>query len=478
MSTATQLQAQGRPAIHVTIGAQVRIPMDGLSWDLLSRLKVPFTRSNPLFQKARRSGRYAKGIEKNVQGWAEEEGWGGPELVLPRGQAGGVIHVLRKAGLIVEVERDVCEGEPLTCTFQGELRPYQEPAVQSLVEGVQGLCVAPCGAGKTVIGMAAAARVGRSTLILVHTHDLATQWAERIRQSLGVEAGMIGGGRNDVRPITIAMLQTMARMGEPEVIALGRRFGVLIVDECHHIPALTCSRAVNALACRLRWGLSATPVREDGLHFVLEWVLGPCLHRIDQASLIAAGHLMPARITQVPYYRKLDWLDLSARYQAARQTEYERMKAKAEQLERELRELDTEGEGEGDNCCNGKGEGEAGGTARSETNDSGQLPESAARGWEGEGAEDEGEGEGEGEGSIRCPTCDGPAPGGECPTCSKGEGEGEPDGVLPEGEGEARRKTCRRWAKHLGRHALHLSGSLHHPRHMDKARSSRAPEKV
>jgi superfamily II DNA or RNA helicase len=238
-----------------------------------------------------------------------------------------------------------------------------------------------------MMGMAAAARVGRTTLILVHTHDLATQWAERIRQSLGVEAGMIGGGKHDVQPITIAMLQTLARMPETDVVLLGKRFGVLICDEVHHLPAATMSRAVNALSCRYRWGLSATPEREDGLHFMLEWVLGPTLHTIQQAELIAAGHLMAAEVVTVPYYRTLDWVDLSDRYQASRQAAYEQLRSKSERLDKELRRLDAGGEvapveGEGE----GEGEDQVEEEApRLEASDFTELHESPPRSPEGEG---------------------------------------------------------------------------------------------
>jgi len=169
------VQQQEREPIRVSIGAQIRIPMDGLGWEVLSKLKVPLTRDNPAFATARRGGH---DVKPKILGWAKEDGWGGPELVLPRGQAGLVVRILREAGLELEIERDVCEGEALECAFSGTLRPYQQPAVDAAVRGVQGLIVAPCGSGKTMMGMAAAARVGRTTLILVHTHDLATQLAD------------------------------------------------------------------------------------------------------------------------------------------------------------------------------------------------------------------------------------------------------------------------------------------------------------
>lgn len=287
-------------ALRVRIDSQVRLPLNALPAALVAQLQARFERPNPEHARARRAGRSTHGIPRLVVEWAIEDGWDGPELVLPRGQAGQILATIRRSLWGVEVDRDASEGDPLVdVVFTGELRGYQEPAVAALVDGVQGLVVAPCGAGKTEIGCAAVARVGRSALILVHTHDLAEQWRERLRLRLGVEAGLVGGGKCDVRPITVALLQTLARWDAPRLVACGRRFGVLIVDECHHVPCRTLAAAVNALPCRWRWGLTATPQREDGLQFELEWVLGPELYRIEQPGLIAAGHLVPAKIVQV-----------------------------------------------------------------------------------------------------------------------------------------------------------------------------------
>lgn len=299
--------------VRVTIGSQVRIAVADLPPRLLAQLQADHTRPNPAWAKAKQLGHWTGQIPRELYGWSVEEGWTGEELLLPRGQATLLVRQLRQQGLEVELLREAGLGEPLAATFTGQLRDHQEPAVRALVDGVQGLVVAPCGAGKTEIGCAAIARVGRSALILVHTLDLATQWQERIKLRLGLDAGLFGGGKKDVRPITVALIQTVARLRLPEVVALGQRFGTLIVDECHHVPARTMADTVNALACRWRWGLSATPEREDGLTFYLDWILGPVLHQIDQARLLACGHLVPAQIVIV----KTGWtteLDASSQF--------------------------------------------------------------------------------------------------------------------------------------------------------------------
>ncbi|MBM4320604.1 MAG: hypothetical protein FJ125_11745, partial [Deltaproteobacteria bacterium] len=129
MAAVSAAELQQPAVLRVAVGSQVRVPADGLSWDVISRIKAQLCRPNPAYIKARHAGRPTTNFDQYVKGWSEEEGWDGPELVLPRGQAGQIIRCLRQAGLEVEVEREVSEGEPLEgVAFAGELRPYQEPA--------------------------------------------------------------------------------------------------------------------------------------------------------------------------------------------------------------------------------------------------------------------------------------------------------------------------------------------------------------
>jgi len=312
----------------VTIDSQVRVPLETLSRDLEARLQSMFSRKAPAGSRRQRKG--PPGEDNKIQGWTIEEGWDGEELVLPRGQFQSVVRVLQQYGYEVLVEREVSEGEALEgLTYQAKLRFYQKPAVEALKSKKQGQIEAGCGAGKTEIGIAGIAEVGRTALILVHTKDLMHQWQERVFSRLGIEAGKVGDGVRDIRPITIAMLQTLAGWNEPDLISFGRKFGVLICDECHHLPADLMSKAVNALPCRWRWGLTATPEREDGLNFVTDWVIGPIVYKVSQKELIDAGFLMPAEVFRVSSYLKVNWEDLSARYCLHRQAKMEELQAKA-----------------------------------------------------------------------------------------------------------------------------------------------------
>jgi superfamily II DNA or RNA helicase len=186
--------------------------------------------------------------------------------------------------------------------FLWRLRGYQQAAADAVVEAGGGIVEAPCGAGKTVIGCSLMSRYDTPCLVLVHTRDLAMQWVARIRDSLGIEAGLVGYGKRkkgepggDAR-VVVASLQTLARFGWWAVHEFGLRFGLVIADEAHHVPASTWGAVMAGLSARVRVGLTATPERADGLTPILGWHLGPTVARIDPQVLEDNGSVLAPRI--------------------------------------------------------------------------------------------------------------------------------------------------------------------------------------
>lgn len=157
-------------------------------------------------------------------------------------------------------------------------------------EGV--LCL-PCGAGKTVIGVYLALLTHRRTLILIQNGGLLIQWKERIEMICPqAKIGIIQQKKCTIEGMdfVLGMIQTVRE----STVDLSS-FGMVIVDECHHIAAKTFSQSVMKTRPRYMLGLSATPERRDGLTNVLHWLLGPLVFKTDRKDLT------PQTIYQVEY---------------------------------------------------------------------------------------------------------------------------------------------------------------------------------
>jgi superfamily II DNA or RNA helicase len=230
---------------------------------------------------------------------------------LPRGYYGKLAYIARATGAPFDVVDKRLILPKIDISFKGELRDYQKRAFEALIRNSQGVLVAPCGSGKTAIGMALIAHWKQPALILVHTLDLLKQTREAARRWLGVEAGAIGGGKFDVRPITVGTVQTAEK--HPE---LARQFGLVLLDEAHHAPASTFTETIQRFPAGVRYGLTATPDRDDGLGPFMTAVLGPIRHEITQDELREAGVLVIPRVEFIRtdfsynYHDGQDWTDM------------------------------------------------------------------------------------------------------------------------------------------------------------------------
>lgn len=181
------------------------------------------------------------------------------------------------------------------------LRPYQREALRAWWRGDRnGVIVAPCGGGKTAIGLVAAAVSPTPCLVIVHTGDLLRQWADRgCSAGFGDVATISEGGDLVMARLVIATMQTLIQYDGRTLESWGAGFGLIIVDECHHCPCATLCDVLYALPGRWRLGLSATPERADGLTPILFGHLGPIVATVDRAALVAAGVTIAPRVRRV-----------------------------------------------------------------------------------------------------------------------------------------------------------------------------------
>ena len=181
------------------------------------------------------------------------------------------------------------------------LRGYQSQAVLSSTEKGHGVIQAPCGAGKTAIGVGIISMIKKKTLVLVHTGDLLSQWAERIEEwTPNVSVGMKGLGKDIDGDVVVATVQTLSRMKWSELYEWSKQFGVCILDEAHHGPARTYIEVMSAIPSKYRFALTATPKRKDGLHPFIHMLFGETVWSIDHSSLESMGLISIPTAYRVP----------------------------------------------------------------------------------------------------------------------------------------------------------------------------------
>ena len=163
-----------------------------------------------------------------------------------------------------------------TTKLETEPRPYQQQAINEwLTHERCGVVILPTGAGKSLVAQMAIERTRRSTLVVVPTIDLMNQWYDLLLSSFQAEVGLIGGGYYEVGALTITTYASAFRFME----RLGNQFGLLIFDECHHLPGSVYRYAAEMAIAPFRLGLTATPERADGEERSLNRLIGPILYR-------------------------------------------------------------------------------------------------------------------------------------------------------------------------------------------------------
>ncbi len=229
-------------------------------------------------------------------------------VIVHPGERGRVKQALLRIGWPAEDLAGYVDGEshPITLKEDGwVMRPYQKEAVDGFWAGGSGVIVLPSGAGKTIVGAAAMARAGATTLILVTNTVSGRQWRRELlaRTSLTEdEIGEYSGERKEVRPVTIATYQVMTTRRKGEHLHLGlfsaREWGLVIYDEVHLLPA-PVFRMTADIQSRRRLGLTATLVREDGREGDVFSLIGPKRYDAPWRDIEAQGWIAPAICTEV-----------------------------------------------------------------------------------------------------------------------------------------------------------------------------------
>jgi superfamily II DNA or RNA helicase len=282
------------------------ITVEDMPRNIAAQARGELIATNPEYARKERYGKFIGGTEQTLTLMYSH---GGGSYSLPRGYGYRLLGLAKQRGVPATLVDKRLVLPEIDVSFKGALRDYQQRALAGMTKYSDGILVAPCGSGKTAIGMALAAHFRQPAIILVHTVDLLRLTAEAARRWLNIDAGIVGDGKFDVRPLTVCTVQTAKK--HPELASM---FGCVILDECHHAPAASFMDTRQMFPAAFRYGLTATPKRDDGLGGFMTAVIGPVRHAITQGELRNANVLVIPRIefirTAFRYPYADDWTDM------------------------------------------------------------------------------------------------------------------------------------------------------------------------
>ena len=243
-------------------------------------------------------------------------------IAIPRGCEDALCNLLEEVGVSYAIEDKTNSGEIIPVTFNGELREEQRPAADALLEQNTGVLSATTAFGKTVIASYMIGQRKTNTLILVHTQALMTQWKKSLenflkfditppeekkgrgRKKVWSPVGVLGAGKDTVHGIVdVAVMQSL--VSGDEVKEIVRNYGMIIVDECHHVSAVNFETILKYANAKYVYGLTATPTRQDGHHPIIFMQCGAIRYRVDakeQAEKRNFEHYLVPRFTNTRYH--------------------------------------------------------------------------------------------------------------------------------------------------------------------------------
>ena len=298
--------------IVITKSNMLYIPLNQLSSKVLNHLKRIASFRNPEFYK-RQGLRFSTYSIPRIISCADVTD---EYLALPRGCEDAVTTLLQEKGASYRFEDKTNQGRPISVRFNGKLRDNQKDAVMLLSAKNTGVLSATTAFGKTVAAVGLIAKLGINTLVLVHTKTLLNQWVRELEKFLIIETmpeenvgrrrkkpsspiGTLSSTGNKLHGIIdVALMQSC--IAENEAKSFVKDYGMVIVDECHHVSAVSFEQVLKAVNARHVYGLTATPTRQDGHQPIIFMQCGPIRYTADARAQMQSqnfGRLLVPRYT-------------------------------------------------------------------------------------------------------------------------------------------------------------------------------------
>ena len=241
-------------------------------------------------------------------------------LAMPRGCEDAIINMLYSLKIDYEIVDNTNHGKPIGVTFKGKERDEQLDAINALMPFSNGVLSATTAFGKTVTAAALIARRKTNTLILVHSKALLMQWHERLSEFLDIDftedeiskkrgrkkafspVGCLDSTSNTLHGvIDIALMQSCFENDEVKPFIKG--YGMVIVDECHHVSSITFENVLKHVTAHYVYGLTATPIRKDGLQPIIFMQCGPIRFSADAKAQIQKQSFQRYLVPRFTSYR-------------------------------------------------------------------------------------------------------------------------------------------------------------------------------
>ncbi len=269
--------------LHITLDNKLHLPKEEVGIELWRFIQQQLTISNNQYTLLKKLGKSTWNTPPEFLMYELVNA----EYILPRGFTGDLLRYVQKVGIDHKLIDKRTKHPELDYNSTIDLREYQSNALSVIAKYHFGVIVSPPGSGKTVIGIEMIARLKQPALILVHRKELMDQWVERIESFLGIpkkEIGIVGSGKKKWgEKVTVATIQTLHAM-LADLPSLVKNIGLVIVDECHHIPANTFGKVIEAFDSYYMYGLTATPFRKNKDEKLIFYRIGQIICTINPNS--------------------------------------------------------------------------------------------------------------------------------------------------------------------------------------------------